>query len=224
MTQAAVVDPKKAGKDKKKGAVEEEKPPEPSPFEYEMKDAIKVEKKILRFRLVQIRNWALNKLQQFRAQANLVYKKMDDWIAVSASAENAAIDQLIDVVKEAIEAEIRIEDELRIKFMDFSIDRKVKNYIDPPPEKLPELEEPRDNRFSIPQLKNMISDLKGVTNENGRIQNNQLVDLFMRKIELSKQLGDCTGVPKIWHELKKQDFIRMTRALDKYNKGSIEFL
>lgn len=106
-----------------------------------MKDAIKVEKGILRFRLVQIRNWALARLKDMRNKANAVYKKLEDWIEVSAEAEIKAVDEMVEIVKAAIEEEVRIEDELRIKFMDFSIDSKVKNYIDPPPPRHPELEE-----------------------------------------------------------------------------------
>lgn len=158
-----------------------------------------------------------------RSKAIVLYQKLDDWIAVSADAENSAVDEMVEIVKEAIESEIRIEDELRLKFMDFSIDRKVKNYIDPPPEKLPELEKVSPDRFTIPQLKNMVSDLKTLANEEGLIANNQIVELFMRKIELSRKLSDDSGVPESWNQLQKADFIRMTRALDKYNRGSVDF-
>jgi hypothetical protein len=155
VTQLQAADPKKAagkGKPAKGAPVEEEKPQEESIYVKEMKDAIKVEKGILRFRLIQVRNWALLRLKDMRNKANDVYKKLDDWIAVSVDAENNAINELTDIVKDQIEAEVRVEDELRLKFMDFSIDRKLKNYIDPPPPKLPEMEEVRDSRFTIPQL------------------------------------------------------------------------
>jgi|TARA_B110000285_G_scaffold218019_1_gene267022 hypothetical protein len=60
---------------------------------------------------------------------------------VSSSAENAAIDEICDVIKEAIEDQSKIQDELRIKFMDFFVDKGILNYIEPPPEKLPEMEQ-----------------------------------------------------------------------------------
>jgi len=47
------------------------------------------------------------------------------------------------VTKRAIEEEKKIQDELRVKFMDFCVDEKIMNYIEPPPEKLPALEEVR---------------------------------------------------------------------------------
>ncbi len=56
------------------------------------------------------------------------------------------------MVKRAIEEEKKIQDELRIKFMDFCVDEKIMNYIIPPPEKLPAMEELRRDRFNIKQL------------------------------------------------------------------------
>jgi len=37
------------------------------------------------------------------------------------------------VVKAAIEEETKLQDELRIKFMDFCVDEKIMNFIVPPP-------------------------------------------------------------------------------------------
>lgn len=87
LTQAAA-DPKKGGakKDAKKGkdaGVEEEKPVEDSIYVKEMKDAIKVEKSILRYRLVQVRNWTLQQLKNVRVNALDLYRTLEDWILVS---------------------------------------------------------------------------------------------------------------------------------------------
>lgn len=60
---------------------------------------------------------------------------------VSSKAENDAIDEICDVIKESIEEQTKIQDELRIKFMDFFVDKGILNYIEPPPEKLEEMEE-----------------------------------------------------------------------------------
>ena len=82
----AAIDPKKGGgkKDAKKGAaVEDEKPLEDSIYVKEMRDAIKVEKSILRYRLVQVRNWTLQQLKEMRQKALDLYKMLEDWILVS---------------------------------------------------------------------------------------------------------------------------------------------
>jgi hypothetical protein len=60
LAQAAVAaDKKNVKKDpKKKDVAEDDKDKEASIYETEMKEAIKTEKSILRYRLTQIRNWA----------------------------------------------------------------------------------------------------------------------------------------------------------------------
>ncbi len=64
-------------------------------------------------------------------------------------AENDANDEMCSILKRAIEEETKIQDELRIKFMDFFVDEQIKNFIEPPPDKLPAMEQVRSDRFSI---------------------------------------------------------------------------
>lgn len=95
-----------AKKDPKKGGAKGPETDEPKPesvYVKEMKEAIKVEKSILRFRLTQIKSWTLKRLRLQREQAITVFKKLDDWIAVSNKAENDAIEEVCEVIKEAIE-------------------------------------------------------------------------------------------------------------------------
>lgn len=61
----------------------------------EMKAAIKVEKSILRYRLTQIRNWALKRLRDVRSKAIRVYTKLEDWIHVANKAENDSVDEMV---------------------------------------------------------------------------------------------------------------------------------
>ena len=73
-----------------------------------------------------------------------------------------AIEEMCMVVKQNIEEETKIQEELRISFMDFSIDQGVLNYITPIPPKHPALEEHRNDRFSIPQLQGMLEEYKTI--------------------------------------------------------------
>ncbi len=70
-----------------------------------------------------------------------MYEKLESWINVSVKSENCAVDEMCEIIKTKIEEEKKIYHELRIKFMDFCVDEKILNYIIPPPEKLPMLEE-----------------------------------------------------------------------------------
>ena len=71
---------------------------EESIYVKEMKEAVKIEKSILRFRLTLIRNWALAKLKDLRTKSLTVYHKLDDWIHVASKAENDAIDEMVNYI------------------------------------------------------------------------------------------------------------------------------
>jgi len=60
------------------------------------------------------------------------------------------IEEMCAVIKRAIEDESKIQHELCIRFMDFTVDYSTLNYINPPIPKLEALEEFRTDRFSIP--------------------------------------------------------------------------
>ena len=152
----AAADQKKGGakKDPKKGAaaVEEDKTAEDSFYIKEMREAIKIEKSILRFRLVQVRNWALKQLRQTRQKSLDLQKMLEDWIFVAQKAEMDAIEEMCSVIKDCIEEETKMQSELRINFMDFTVDQGILNYITPPPPLHPPLEEKRLDRFTVPQM------------------------------------------------------------------------
>lgn len=137
-----------------------------------------------------------------RQKAIKVYTKLDDWIHVSNKTENDAVEEMSIVIKTAIEEERKIQDELRIKFMDFCVDEKIMNYIEPPPEKLPPMEESRTDRFSIRQLIALIDEFIEIGKQYGNgtpfVPNKLIVDLFVRKLENSKTIGDEGSLPEDW--------------------------
>jgi len=75
--------------------------------------------------------------------------KLKEWIDVAFKAETDAIIELEKIIKKAIESEIKLQYELRIKYMDFFLDEKILYFKDPPPPVYPAREEMRDNRFTI---------------------------------------------------------------------------
>lgn len=79
-----------------------------------------------------------------------MYKKFEDWILVAQKTEMDTIEEMCSVIKQAIEEESKIQKELRIKFMDFTVDESTLNFINPPIPKLEALEEIHDDRFVIP--------------------------------------------------------------------------
>ena len=152
-----------------------------------------------------------------------IYQKLDDWIVVSSKAENDAIDEVCDVIKEAIEDQGKIQDELRIKFMDFFVDKGILNFIEPPPEKLAAMEEAQDGKFNIPQLRALIEELRAVADQDDQILNRKAVELLLRKCQNSRTLGGMGGLPKEWGSFTHNDFEKLVRNLDIYNVGSIDY-
>jgi len=213
----------KGGKDAKGKPAEDDKPKAESIYVSEMREAIKVEKSILRFRLSQIRNWALKRLQYQRNLSLKIYQKLEDWIHVSNKAENDAIDQIADVIKDAIESEDKVQVELRINYMDFLVDHKIHNFIIPPPDVLAAMEEDIPTRFNIPQLNSLIQELAMLSGDNDLIANREAVNMLVRKVKNSSSFCDVGGLPKSWSQLTQTDFERMIRNLDPSNSGSINY-
>lgn len=76
------------------------------------------------------------------------------------------------------------------------------NYIEPPPEKLPAMEEIRPDRFSIKQLNAIVDEFIELGRQHGNgtpfIPSKAVVDLFIRKLENSKTIGDEGSLPEEW--------------------------
>jgi len=97
-----------------------------------------------------------------------LYKMLEDWIFVAQKTEMDAIEEMCIVIKDSIESETKIQSELRINFMDFTVDQGVLNYVTPPPPKHAAKEQTSDSKFSIPQIQNNIREFKFLDNSSGK--------------------------------------------------------
>ena len=207
------------GKDPKKGPTEDEKQ-EKYFYDQELKDAIEVEKSVIRFRLTMVRNWALNLMKEIRSKSSKCFDKLATWIEVAFKAETDAILELEKVIKRSIEKEEKLQFELRIKGMDFHFDQKFLNFQDPPPEIFPAREEPVPNRFNIKQLESLINELI-ISSENGQIKNEYFIELMMSKTKNATSFDDNNGVPQILKTLSKSDYEFIVKSFDLILSGSI---
>jgi hypothetical protein len=127
-------------------------------------------------------------------------------------------------LKRAIEEETKIQEELRIKFMDFCVDEKIMNFIEPPPEKLPAMEQVRHDRFSIRQLRTIVNELEELAKQHGDgsggIPNKVITDLLVRKLENSKTINDDGSLPEEWWVSREYDFQNVVRNLDSKGQGA----
>ena len=83
------------------------------------------------------------------------YEKTKE-IVIELTKHMDTIEEMCSVIKRAIEEESKIQHELRIKFMDFTVDNSTLNYVNPPIPKLEALEDWRNDRLCIPQLQCLI--------------------------------------------------------------------
>jgi hypothetical protein len=162
-----------------------------------MREAVRVEKQILRYRLVQIRNWTLTKLQFQRQRFIEMHKKFEDAILVATKTEMDTIDEMSIIIKKAIEDESKIQVELRIKFMDFTVDHSVLNFIDPPVPKFEAMEDISRERFSIPQLYCVFDELEMISRASGDLmQTKDIVQFLYSRIMNSKNFASSSsGLP-----------------------------
>lgn len=171
-----------------------------------MREAVRVEKSLLRFRLVQIRNWTLSRLQATRSASLQMLKKFDDWILLAQKAEMDTIDEMCHVIKRAIEDETKLQNELSINFMDFTQSLDTLNYINPPVPKLDALEDHHSSRFTIPQLRSLIAEFEQLAASVGDLlQLRELATLLFTKLRNAQYFGGAdSAVADEWCEFGLQ--------------------
>lgn len=156
-----------------------------------------------------------------------MYKKLEDWIFVAQKAEMDAIDQVSNLIKQHIESEKKIKSELRIRFMDFTVDHQVLNYITPPPPLLAAIEDRRDDRFNIDQLNLLREEFETMeasqmTRE--RFRDKSVVDMFISKKNLSFSLGGFwRALPADWSKYGQEQIRQMVINLDIEQSGYINW-
>lgn len=146
-----------------------------------------------RYRITLLRFWGINCFSNMRKLANNIYNKLDDWIILSIKAENEALNQLTDIIRETIEKEQKIKYELELDTFDTIINLDMQNYIELPvfnklliiyyyqPKPLPEKEIIDHNKFNIKQLKLMLDELKTYEIQKNVIRTSTFIDIIIKK-------------------------------------------
>mmetsp|Transcript_6307 Transcript_6307/g.10256 ORF Transcript_6307/g.10256 Transcript_6307/m.10256 type:complete len:178 (+) Transcript_6307:1295-1828(+) len=80
-----------------------------------------------------------------------------------------------------------------------------------------------DDKFNVPQLNSLVMELKMLADEEENIQNRVAIELFVRKSQNSKFLGDNGGLPKDWSNFSQTHFEKMVRNLDIDHIGCINY-
>jgi len=191
-----------------------------------MREAVKIEKSILRYRLIQVRNWALQQLRDMRQSSLDQYKMLEDWIFVAQKTEMDAVEEMCMIIKDSIETETKIQSELRINFMDFTVDHGTLNYITPPPPKHAAHEVIKSERFTVDQIGSTVSELEvfeGIAVDGGSKVRVQFLYQFF-KSRKNASIGFSafrSAFPKVWEDMSLDCFMALIRNLDPQSTGFI---
>lgn len=64
--------------------------------------------------------------------ASILYRKLEDWLNYTYQVENDAVDKILFMFQENIEAESKIQKELQLNYVDVVISHQVLNFLTPP--------------------------------------------------------------------------------------------
>jgi hypothetical protein len=135
------------------------------------------------------------------------------------------IEEMCTIIKKAIEDEAKIQHELRIIFMDFTVDNATLNFINPPLPKLEELEDNHNDRFALPQLKNLLAEFQNIATSTGDLMHSrELASLLYSKIKNSSHFkGFESAVPEDWNCFGYAEINQIIRNIDPKNTGYVNW-
>lgn len=156
-----------------------------------------------------------------------MYKKIEDWIYVAQKAEMEAIEQMCCFIKQHIESEKKIEPELQMMFMDFTVNKKILNFITPPPPLRDAKEDYRSDKFSIDQLDFLLKEFEmteasQMTRE--KFRDKAVVEIFISKLNSSNLFsGFLSPLPLDWRSFTQSKLRHMVINLDHDRTGFINW-
>ena len=223
--KAAAANKGKKDKNAKNEPNEEEKI-EPSEHEEEMKQALSNEKAKYKYKITLLKYWGISTLKNLRRLSLSVYNKLEDWIILAIKAENEALNQLTEMLKENIENESKIKYELALDTFDVIVNMDIQNYIELPPKLLPAKEVINHDKFNITQLQILMEELKTylIEDENNSnfIRSSTFINIFIKKFIASRNDNDVYyGIPNMLKNLNFYNYFKFIKKLDPNNSDLV---
>ena len=184
-----------------------------------MKKALSNEKAKYKYKITLLKYWGINCLKNMRRISLTVYNKLEDWIILAIKAENEALEQLTNMLKENIESEQKIKYELALDTFDVIVNMDVQNYIELPPKPMPAKEVIDHDKFNIVQLRILMEELgtylvEGTTS----IRSSTFISIFIKKYIASKNDNDVYyGIPNLLKNLSFYNYFKFIKRLDPEN-------
>jgi len=149
-----------------------------------------------------------------------VFNLLNEWITARYQIEINAINELIIVIKEAIECEARLPNELILEGENFKVNYDILTYVaDPlPPSKDP-TEKLTSEKFTVVQLMN-ISKMLNEYSGTGIISTKEFIDCFMKLIVMSTGME---YLPEDYMNTDVNQIKQITDVLDPLDTGYINW-
>ncbi|KAI9311754.1 hypothetical protein BDR26DRAFT_1017305 [Obelidium mucronatum] len=218
--------PEKDKKDKKKpAAAAVEAAPEAKveaeaemPPEYQL--LVDMEDKILMTRLEKIKLLATMNLTEIRNIGIELYSYLDEIIGARFQAEMESIRDILYLIKEAVEAEVRLPNELILNGEKFRVNFNCLTY-EPEPEPRPEspTEKMISDQFTVLQLVNLGRHFKGLAPD-GFLTTKEFIENFQRLAIVSPGMDI---LPEVYMTADLSLLQQVANALDPYDTGFVNW-
>ena len=204
-------------KDKKKEEVRIEELHDSVP---EHLQALDLEEKILRARLERIHKHAIEHLKDLRTKGFEAFILLDDWIGARFQAEMDATRDMTNIIKDAIECEMRLPNQLVLEGDSFKIDFGLLT-LEPEPEPRPEspVEKTNSEQFTVLQLLNLGLQFRA-TAPTGRIGTKYFLDYLQKLSALS---SSTELLPENFYNAEASQFQQLCAQLDTFETGTIDW-
>jgi adenylate kinase family enzyme len=179
-----------------------------------------VEDALMKQRIEKIKLTALEWAKNLRNNSIQVYSEMDEWIGTRYRVEVEVARDVMNVVKEAIEAEQKLSNLITIDgdrlFLDFGT-LVVPPKEDPPPE-IP-VEKPAPDQFTVAQLRGLGKQLRAI-HPNGFIPTKQMIEFLIKTAGLYASLEP---LPEGYLQADVQLIQQTIQVLDPFETGFVSW-
>jgi len=211
-------------KKREKGSVASTPPPAPSVISEEdaMKKSAKErmneeflfsiteEEKAAKVRLELVRQLACAVLHDLKAKGEAAFKDMHDWLGARFLKEMESIDQMAEVMRNAIEAKEKIKHTITLDQDNFVVDEDLKVLKTPSPLPPPvTVEAAQSDQFTVAQL-NTLYDQFQATAPTGIISNKAFVDMFENLVLVTQGME---SLPDLWMQLTSPQIQELANVL-----------
>ncbi|ORZ39401.1 hypothetical protein BCR44DRAFT_1426463 [Catenaria anguillulae PL171] len=173
----------------------------------------------VRARIARIADVACDHLREIRMRTMEVFAYLDECVGNSFKGEMVAIKDVVQLIKQAIELELKLPNELLLDGQHFSVNYHALTYEpEPMPRPISPIEKLRSDHFTILQLHNLVSQFRAFARD-GMLSSRHFCDLLRR---IALQPTACEFLPE--HLIQSPDQMSaLAPILDPHDSGFVSW-